>query len=167
MSDDLLERLRTAGEDFEATRATVEAGSPWPLAATFDTSDEADWGPPEVLAHVAEMGPFWLGEIERVVAGGPGPVAFGRVATDTLRLGVLERDRSLPARELYDRTSSALDRLARRWPTLSAADLERVGLHPRLGEMTVAAIADRFIVSHVEEHARQLREVLERPTRRS
>jgi DinB family protein len=167
MSDELLERLRTAGDDFEATRAAVEAGAPWPLAATFDTSDEADWGPPEVLAHVAEMGPFWLGEIERVVAGGPGPVPFGRVSTDTLRLGVLERDRSLPPRELFDRTSSALDRLAHRWPTLSPADLERVGLHPRLGEMTVAAIADRFIVSHVEEHARQLREVLERPARRS
>ena len=167
MSDELLERLRAASDDLAATRPAVEAGAPWPLAATFDTSEEADWGPPEVLAHVAEMGPFWLGEIERILAGGPAPVPFGRVSTDTLRLGVLERDRSLPPRELYDRTTSALERLARRWPTLSPADLERVGLHPRLGEMTVAAIADRFIVSHVEEHARQLREVLERPARRS
>ena len=167
MGDDLLDRLRAATDDFAATRPDVEAGAPWPLAPTFDTSDEADWGPPEVLAHVAEMGPFWLGEIERIVAGGPDPVPFGRVATDTLRLGVLERDRSLPPRELYDRTASALDRLARRWPTLAPADLARVGLHPRLGEMTLPEILERFIVSHVEEHARQLREILERPARRS
>jgi hypothetical protein len=30
------------------------------------------------------------------------------------------------------------------------------GLHPTLGEMTVAAIAERFIIAHLEEHADQL-----------
>lgn len=160
MDDTLLERLRAAVAGLEATRPAVEAGAPWPLAATFDTSDEARWGPPEVLAHLAEMASFWLGEIERIIAGGPDPVPFGRVATDAMRLGILERDRSLPPRELYDRTVSGLERLERRWATLTPADLERRGLHPRLGEMTIAAIADRFIVSHTAEHLVQLEESL-------
>ena len=166
MDDDLLARLRSGAAAFGATRAAVEAGGPWPLATVFDTSDEAEWGPPEVLAHVSEMAPYWLGEIERILAGGPEPVPFGRVATDTLRLGVIERDRSLPPRELYDRIDSALDRLGRRWPTLTSADRERVGVHPRLGEMTIAAIADRFLVSHVDEHVRQLGDILDRPVDR-
>lgn len=156
MDDTLLDRLRAATAGLEATRPAVEAGAPWPLAATFDHSDEARWGPPEVLAHLAEMAPFWLGEMERILAGSPEPVPFGRVATDTVRLAVLDRDRSLPPRELYDRTLSALERLERRWATLTPADLARRGLHPRVGEMTVAAIADRFIVGHLAEHVVQL-----------
>ena len=94
-----------------------------------------------------------------VPGGGTQLVPFGRVATDSLRLGIIERDRSLPPRELYDRTIGALERLQRRWPTLTATDRARVGLHPRLGEMTVPAMADRFIVSHLAEHVVQLREV--------
>jgi len=158
--DDLPERLQQGIDGLHETRSAVEAGAPWPLAAVFDTSEEASWGPPEVLSHLAEMASYWLGEIERVVAGdGSAPVPFGRVATDTLRLGIIERDRSLPPRELYDRTISALERLQRRWPTLTEADLARVGLHPRLGEMTVETMADRFIVSHLAEHVVQLRDV--------
>ncbi len=158
--DDLLTRLDAAVAGFEATRPAVEAGAPWPLAAVFDHTDEAHWGPPEVLAHVAEMAPYWLGEIERILAGGPGPVPFGRIATDPLRLGILERDRTLPPRELYDRTLGDLARLRRRWPTLTSADLARVGLHPRLGEMTVGALPDRFIVGHLADHVAQLEALL-------
>ena len=162
--DDLLERLQEGIDGLQETRATVEAGAPWPLAAVFDTSEEASWGPPEVLSHLAEMATYWLGEIERVVAGdGTAPVPFGRVSTDTLRLGIIERDRSLPPRELYDRTVSALQRLERRWPTLTETELARIGLHPRLGEMPVSAMADRFIVSHLLEHVRQLEEVTGAP----
>jgi hypothetical protein len=161
MDDDVLRRLDAATAGLEATRPAVEAGAPWPLAAVFDHSDEARWGPPEVLAHVAEMAPFWLGEIERILAGGPGPVPFGRIATDTLRIGILERDRSLPPRELYDRTFGDLARLRRRWPTLTPEDLARVGLHPRLGEMAVADIPDRFIVGHLADHVAQIEAILD------
>jgi len=158
--DTLLARLDVAAAALEATRAAVEAGSPWPLAATFDHSDEAHWGPLEVLAHLAEMVPYWLGEIERVLAGNPDPVPFGRIATDTVRLSVLERDRSLPPRELYDRTTGDLQRLGRRLATLTPAELARRGLHPRAGEMTVAAMPDRFIIGHLAEHVVQIEALL-------
>jgi len=156
LDDTLLARLAVATAALEATRPAVEAGSPWPLAPTFDHSDEAHWGPPEVLAHLAEMVPYWLGEIERVLAGDPEPVPFGRIATDTIRLSVLERDRSLPPRELYDRTTGDLQRLGRRLATLTPAEFARRGLHPRTGEMTVAAMPDRFIIGHLAEHVLQI-----------
>jgi hypothetical protein len=155
--DELLDRLRTAAAGLEATRPAVDAGSPWPLATTFDHSDEARWGPSEVLAHLSEMAPYWLGEIERVLAdGGPDPVAFGRIATDPVRLAILERDRSLPPRELYDRIAADLGRLERRWAGLSAEEKARRGVHPSRGEMAVGEMADRFIVGHLEDHVRQL-----------
>ena len=73
MDDGSMDRLRAARAGLEATRSAVEARAPWPLATTIDDSEEAHWGPPEVLAHVAEMVPYWQGEMERVLAGSPEP----------------------------------------------------------------------------------------------
>ena len=154
MDDTLLDRLTAARAGLARTRPAVEAGAPWPMAAVYDDSDEARWGPGEVLAHLAEMAPYWLGEIERVLDGEVEPVPFGRVATDPVRIGLVERDRSLPPRELYDRLDD------RRWRSLTPAELERRGIHPKRGEMTVAQMPDPFIVGHLEGHVVQLDTIL-------
>jgi len=164
---DLSDRLERALAALAALRPLVAAGRPWPLSGSIGTEPEAHWGPPEVLAHVAEMLPFWLGEIERILDGAPEPVPFGRLAGDELRLGVIERDRSLPTRELDARIDAGVERFVRRLGTLGAADAARRGLHARLGEMTVTGIAERFVVGHLEEHVRQLAEVLEAAPRPS
>ena len=158
--DDLLERLQAARTGLAATRSAVEAGAPWPMAAVYDDSDEARWGPGEVLAHLAEMAQYWPDEIERVLDGTPDPVPFGRIATDAVRIGVVGRDRSLPPRVLYDRIEDALARFDRRWRTLTDADKARRGLHPARGELTVADMPDRFIVGHLADHVAQLERIL-------
>ena len=160
MDDSLLARLWAARDALATTRPAIEAGAPWPMAAVYDDSDEARWGPGEVLAHLAEMAPYWLGEIERVLDGPEEPVAFGRVATDPVRIGLVERDRSLPPRELYDRIDDALTRFDRRWRSLTPADLARRGVHPKRGEMTVAQMPDPFIVGHLEGHVIQIDSIL-------
>jgi len=160
MDDTLLDRLAAARAGLAATRPAVEAGAPWPMAAVYDDSDEAVWGPGEVLAHLAEMAGYWPGEIERVLAGEPEPVPFGRIATDPVRIGLVGRDRSLPPRVLYDRIDDALARFDRRWRTLTPADLARRGLHPTRGELTVAAMPDRFIVGHLADHVVQIESIL-------
>ena len=137
-------------------------GSPWPLAKVYGTEAEASWGPPEVLAHVEEMLPFWIGEIERILDAPAGEsVPFGRVATDPVRIGVIGRDRTLPVRELFARIAADGPRMAARMRELTAAEVARQGLHPRLGVMTVADLLDRFVLGHVEEHVVQLRELLD------
>jgi hypothetical protein len=160
--EELAERLRTAWTSFAALRPQVEAGDPWPLSDNFGTEPEASWGPRETLAHVEEMLPFWLGEIERILDGRPpdGSVSFGRVSTDEIRLAVIERDRTLPLRELFERSEESVARIARRLPELGEDDFGRRGEHPRLGPMTVGQIVDRFLCGHLEEHAAQLREVV-------
>jgi hypothetical protein len=158
--DDLLDRLRAARNGLAATRPAVEAGAPWPMAAVYDDSDEARWGPGEVLAHLAEMAQYWQGEIERVLDGTPDPVPFGRIATDPVRIGLVGRDRSLPPRVLYDRIDDALARFDERWRTLTPTDLARRGLHPSRGELTVAEMPDRFIVGHLADHVAQIERIL-------
>ena len=155
-----VDRLRAATDRVLALRPSVERGNPWLLAERFGTEPEAVWGPMEVLAHGAEMLPFWLGEIGRIMAGDPEPVPFGRVADDATRLAIIERDRSLPLGELFDRIASDTGRYARRLSELDESAFGRRGLHPRLGEMTVADVLERFVVGHLEEHARQLTEAL-------
>jgi hypothetical protein len=162
-SGTFVERLTQARDAIEARRAAVEVGHPWPLAVAFGTEPEASWGPPEVLAHVAEMLPFWLGEIERILAVPGEPVPFGRVASNELRIGVIERDRSLPMRELFGRVEAGAARLTRRLGELTPAEAERTGVHPTLGVLTVREAAERFVAGHLEEHAAQIAAILDAP----
>ena len=161
--DDLPDRLASAAAGMERLRDRVVAGEPWPLSDDYGTEPESSWGPPEVLAHVAEMLGYWLGEIETIVAAPAGEVpAFGRVATDANRLARIGDDRRLPLNELFDRVAGGASTAGRRLAELTPAEVGRSGVHPRLGEMTVQGIVERFVVGHLEEHVRQLDEVLAR-----
>jgi len=136
----LLERLSSAGARVAASRQAVEDGAPWPVGAQAAGGGEHEWGPTEVLAHVAEMLPYWLGEMERVIAGtdghgGGGPTAFGRTATDDVRRLTVARDATLPPRELFDRIAAALQRYRWRLPELKPAEIAKSGTHPTRGTL--------------------------------
>ena len=161
VDDDLDARLSAAAQRLDELRVPLERVAAWPLADRFDHAPEAEWGPREVLAHLSEMLPFWLGEAERVLdAEGP-PATFGRVATDEVRLALLGRDRTLPVRELIARVHNGIERWRNRWARLDAADRARTGRHVTVGELTVADIASRFAVGHLEEHLEQLRQAMQ------
>jgi len=158
-------RLAASRAAFAAIAPRIAAGEPWPLAERFGTEPEASWGPREVLAHTAEMLPFWLGEYERVVEARRRPgdgQPFGRVAADTLRIGILERDRTLPLRELFDRIDAGIQRWEGRLAGADPAEDAWAGVHSRLGEMTAGELRDRFVTSHLEEHLEQLDGILAR-----
>ncbi len=162
--DEQVARLTRAHDAFAALAPRVEAGRPWPLSDHFGTEPEADWGPQETLAHVAEMVPFWTGEIERILdAAGDEPVPFGRIADDDLRIGVIGRDRRLPPRALFDRIATSVAYAERRLAELDATEAGRIGVHPRLGNLSVREIVDRFIGSHIEDHVAQLGKVVDAP----
>jgi hypothetical protein len=146
----LRSRLRATADTFLALRPAVLAGEPWPLATDFGHGPEAAWGPPEVMAHLTEMLPYWLGEVERILAGWPTPVPFGRVATDELRIAIIGRDRTVPDAARYER----------RLVELGTGDLARKGLHPARGSISVQTVLDLIVVEHLEEHCAQLRELL-------
>jgi DinB family protein len=154
--DDLDTRLSAAKERLAALSAELETGGPWPLAERFDHSPEASWGPRETLAHLEEMLAYWLGEAERIMESPDEGVAIGRVATDEIRLAIIERDRTLPFSELVARVRVGIDRWRERWAELDEGSRDRTGTHPRLGVVTVTDVASRFAVGHLEEHLDQL-----------
>ena len=158
--DDLLDRLAGAAAGMEALRGRVVAGEPWPLSDDYGTEPESEWGPPEVLAHVAEMLPYWLGQVDAILASPSGETpTFGRVATDAGRLARIGEDRRLPVGELLDHVASGASTVGLRLAQLTPEEAGRAGVHPRLGEMTVPAIVERFVAGHLEDHVRQLDEV--------
>jgi DinB superfamily len=160
MTDDIADRLLEAHSGVDALRPSVEAGAPWPASPNFGHEPESSWNPPELLAHVAEMLPYWMAQIERILEGYPEPVPFGRVATDDERIAAIGRDRALPVSELFERVASGAQSAATRLRELSPDELERRGTHPTLGEMTVAGVAERMFIRHLGEHAEQLRTIL-------
>src|SRR5512139_4199495 len=94
--DDLADRLDKGLEAMIELGPELAAGEPWPMAGQVGPGPESSWGPREVLAHVAEMLPFWLGEIELILdaGGGAEPLAFGRLEADDLRVAIITRDRA-------------------------------------------------------------------------
>ena len=159
-SNDLAERLLDARSRLDALRGEVEARAPWPASDNFGAEPEASWYPPELLAHLAEMVPYWMGQVERILEGYPEPVSFGRVQTDEERIAAIGRDRTLPLGELFDRIAERTEAAAGRLRELSAQQIERRGTHPTRGEMTVGAVVERMLINHIGEHVEQLRSIL-------
>jgi hypothetical protein len=154
-------RIQAAGAAIEDLREPLSAGEPWALSAVWGTEDEAQWGPREVLAHVAEMLSYWHGELNRVVAGGgSGAVPFGRVASDPSRLARIDELRRRSTVELVDEIGGRIPDVAAFVDRLTADEAGRLGLHQTRGELTVGDSVERFFVSHLEEHVAQLRDIL-------
>lgn len=160
--DDLADRLDRALEQMIELGPQLAAGEPWPMAAVVGPGPESSWGPREVLAHVAEMLPFWLGEIELILdaGGGAEPPAFGRLEADELRVAIITRDREFPVRELLGRVEAEGRRVARRFRAFGDTEAGAVGRHLTRGDLTVRDVAERLIVGHVEGHVTQLREAV-------
>ena len=65
----LIGRLQAGVQALEELHEPIDAAGTWPLSAVFGAEPEASWGPSELLAHVAEMLRYWLGEIETLRVG--------------------------------------------------------------------------------------------------
>ena len=152
-----VERMRTARDGLVRMRGRVEASAPLPDGLPR----RREWVAREILAHIDEMLPFWLGEIERVIDGPLDLVRFGREPNDLVRRITVHRDRTLPVHELYARLDHSLERVLRRLLEIDERQANRRGVHSSRGEMTVRQIVDTMLAVHLEEHCRQIAAALE------
>jgi hypothetical protein len=115
------------------------------------------WNAGNVLAHVAEMLPFWVDQLNGVIAGrselGRGEAGYER-RKEGIRSGTLVSEEHL--RESLDAGVAAARKLLDDMPS-DVLD-RRVVYHTLRGdrEETVAAAIDDLIVAHLEAHAKQL-----------
>jgi hypothetical protein len=160
--DRLLERLGAV-----EARLAGHAGRPAPSGLTDpDPGGSERWESGQVWAHVAEFPGYWLGQVRMIVdahrQGTQGAVPFGRPVTDLGRIAAIEAERWTEPGKLLRRVTGQLSELRQVASTFDAADWAAAGRHPTRGEMHVDEIVERFVVSHLEEHADQLDGLAER-----
>jgi hypothetical protein len=139
-------------------RLAEHASRPLPPGlADPDPGGDERWEVGQVWAHLAEFPAYWLAQAQRVIAQPThSPVPFGRVKTDAGRLEAIERDRHTDPQALLDRVRSSLAEINDAVRSWDDETWRLRGMHPARGEMTVEQIIEKFIASHLEEHADQL-----------
>ena len=148
---DAVRRLRAAAGRLRAAAGRVEPAR----RTAADPATGEQWEAGQVLSHCAEMIPYWVGEIEQLVASG-GSVAFGRVKSDPQRIERIAAGRQDETGRQLDAVDGGVDAVERLLGTISTEGLRLVGHHSTLGSMTVAEIVQEFLVDHLQQHAAQL-----------
>jgi hypothetical protein len=118
------------------------------------------WTGAQVLAHVVELLPYWLGEAERMREHADvDPV--GRTKKDVKRLDAVAAGRDRAVDDVLGDAFAALDEARATLRTLTPADLECTARHIVRGPMTVGELVETFVVEHLEEHVSQVLQALE------
>jgi hypothetical protein len=139
-------------------RLAEHAAAPLPAGLSDpDPGATERWEAGQVWAHLAEFPDYWLGQARTIISAATDePVPFGRIKTDPDRVAAVERDRHTDPGALLRRVRDSLAEISDAVRGWSEDDWARRGLHPTLGELGMERIVERFIVSHLEEHATQL-----------
>ena len=121
--------------------------------AWTDTPDTADgWRPRDVVGHLitGEL-TEWIQRTRRILDDGT-----SRPFDTFDRFAMLERDRGAPLNELVDRFAELRTRnLAQLGELIVESDLDRRGLHPTLGEVTLRELLATWAV-HDLDHIGQV-----------
>jgi len=121
-----------------------------------DTPEER-WDAAQVWAHIAEFVGYWHRQMAEVIGRYQGePVPFGRTKADAGRIRAIETGRHRPVKDLAADADREIAELQRYLQSLEPNQWEAKGLHPTRGVMDVPQMVDRFITSHLGEHAAQL-----------
>jgi hypothetical protein len=125
-------------------------GLPEPWLGSPDTPD--GWTPRDVVGHLisAELDD-WIPRAEMILRDGP-----GRAFDPFDRFAHVERDRGVSLPALIERFEELRrEQLARLRELVSDDDLDRVGLHPELGEVTMRQLLATWAV-HDLDHVAQI-----------
>jgi hypothetical protein len=145
--ESVYEQLRTLLIHSDAIRRLRAAG-------------DKEWSVTQVLGHLVEMIPYWLGHCRVLIAATGEPPVFGRGPDAPERLAGIKRGSNGNPKELLGLLNDEVKAATRAIREMSAAERSKKGIHVKLGELTVADSVDRFIVAHAEEHLEQIRAAL-------
>jgi uncharacterized damage-inducible protein DinB len=122
---------------------------------------ENEWSAMQILGHLQEMIPYWLGCCRAMIAATTEPPRFGRGPEAPERLAGVERGATGDPDELLRLLGDEVRAAAGALRQLSPAERDKRGLHVRRGEMTVAEVLELFVVAHAEDHLAQVRTALQ------
>jgi len=161
-----LSALRTALEEAQARLSALLDGVERE-DLLYRAPAPGEWSAAEVLAHIAEMEPFWM---RKCLAMRERPdVVIQRVTPEerSARLSALERWGRAPLSDLRALLEEAHRSARAMLASLSEEDLNRTAHRPPDRTMTLEEVVREIIIAHLEEHTRQVEQALESARRRA
>jgi uncharacterized damage-inducible protein DinB len=121
----------------------------------FKPSEEA-WSVQEIVAHVEEVIPYWLNELERVRQT-PG-VEWGRGLQDAARLEAVAKAYDRPVAEILNQIEGMKSLVSERLSQVTEEELKRESpsRNPRFGTKPASFIVDHLLVEHIAKHLGQI-----------
>ncbi|MFB6800666.1 DinB family protein [Peribacillus butanolivorans] len=119
---------------------------------------EEEWSIMQILSHIAEAIPYWLGEVETVVAT-PGS-KWGRGLQDPARLAAVTHTEKLSVDEVLKQVDELKNKVESGLGKLDEETLSKESPHrnfAKFGNKPVSYIVDHFIDDHVSGHYDQIK----------
>lgn len=119
------------------------------------------WSMAEILGHVQEAMPYWVGEIQRVVTN-PG-AEWGRNHQNESRLAAVAATPRRSIRDLIAGVAETANAVVAVLGKLNDQDLqiESPSRNPRWGVKPMSFVLDHLIVSHLRGHRDQIKRTLD------
>ena len=153
--DDLRQRVEAARRAYAAL-PREGWGEPGPL----DERTGERWDRGNVLGHVAEVLPFWTGQV-RAVLNGAEAIGRDEVGNAQRRMGI-DSGREAGEEGLLERIDAGMEGLLALLAEIRDADLDRpVVFRTSAGSRTsdLRATITQVLIDHVEEHLSQVRQL--------
>lgn len=119
-----------------------------------------EWSVTQVLGHMVEMIPYWLGHCRTLISATGEPPVFGRRYDSPERVAGIERGATGDPMALVAELRRETTEAARAIREMASTERSRKGIHIKLGEISVADAVEHCIVAHAEEHLEQIRTAL-------
>jgi hypothetical protein len=119
-----------------------------------------EWSAVQIVGHMNEMIPYWMGHVRNLAAAAGDPPRFGRMLDAPERLDAVAHGALSDPDDLLRQLDAVVRSAAADIRRLSPAERAKTGIHVRRGEMTVAAVIEDLVVTHAEEHQAQVKQVL-------
>src|SRR5206468_10133775 len=103
-----------------------------------------DWSGAQLLAHTAEIMPYWADQAVEVAMRAEDDQPFGRVEADPDRIAAVERGVGRSGAELRQAVLASLDQATRTLGSLPRAAWSRTARHERRGSMSIETALRQF-----------------------
>ena len=122
-----------------------------------------EWSAVQVIGHVRELVPYWMGQMRVLVSASGAPPFFGRSLDAPERLEAVAHGAASDPEELLRQMAEAVSAGAAEVRAMTTEQRAKKGVHNRRGEATVAEFIEALVVAHVEEHVAQIEAALGAP----
>jgi DinB superfamily len=119
-----------------------------------------EWNTLQVLGHLIEIVPYWLHHCLTISQAQGEPPAYGRTLDSPERLEGVEHGAHGDLDSLMDEFREEVRKGAATIRGFSAEELQKVGIHNRVGPITVEESINHWILEHGEAHVQQIKSTL-------